>query len=100
MSDLITSDRARNNLNNASTTTDEDATLADLVSACSTAIQRYCRREFVAQTFDQVYQLRRSDWLILDEYPLLKTRLKGFRHCYGQPPEVRRAFEQAMGIGE
>jgi 5,5'-dehydrodivanillate O-demethylase len=34
-----------------------------------------------------------------DRYPLLKTRLKAFRHCYGQPPEVRRAFEQAMGIG-
>ena len=34
-----------------------------------------------------------------DKYPLLKVRLKGFRHCYGQPPEVRRAFEQAMGIG-
>ena len=34
-----------------------------------------------------------------EKYPLLKVRLKGFRHCYGQPPEVRRAFEQAMGIG-
>ena len=33
-----------------------------------------------------------------DKYPLLKVRLKGFRHCYGQPPEVRRAFEEAMGI--
>ena len=32
-------------------------------------------------------------------YPLLNARLKGFRHCFGQPPEVRRAFEQAMGIG-
>jgi 5,5'-dehydrodivanillate O-demethylase oxygenase subunit len=35
-----------------------------------------------------------------EKYPLLKARLKAFRHCYGQPPEVRRAFEQAMGIGE
>jgi 5,5'-dehydrodivanillate O-demethylase len=34
-----------------------------------------------------------------ENYPLLKIRLKGFRHCYGQPPEVRRAFEEAMGIG-
>jgi 5,5'-dehydrodivanillate O-demethylase len=34
-----------------------------------------------------------------ENYPLLKARLKGFRHCYGQPPDVRRAFEQAMGIG-
>jgi 5,5'-dehydrodivanillate O-demethylase len=32
-------------------------------------------------------------------YPLLDVRLKGFRHCYGQPPEVRRAFQDAMGIG-
>src|SRR5262245_38896236 len=33
-----------------------------------------------------------------DRYPLLKARLRAFRHCYGQPPEVRRAFEEAMGI--
>ncbi len=31
-------------------------------------------------------------------YPLLNARLKAFRHAYGQPPQVRRAFEQAMGI--
>jgi hypothetical protein len=34
-----------------------------------------------------------------EDYPLLKVRLKGFRHCAGQPAEVRKAFEQAMGIG-
>ena len=35
-----------------------------------------------------------------DDYPVLKARLKGFRWQYGQPPEVRRAFEQAIGIAE
>ena len=35
-----------------------------------------------------------------ENYPLLKARLKGFRHCYGQPPEVWRAFEEAMGIAK
>jgi 5,5'-dehydrodivanillate O-demethylase len=30
--------------------------------------------------------------------PLLRQRLKEFRHHFGQPPEVRREFEQAMGI--
>jgi len=35
-----------------------------------------------------------------DKYPLLKARLRAFRHCYGQPPEVRRAFEHAMGIAK
>jgi 5,5'-dehydrodivanillate O-demethylase len=33
-----------------------------------------------------------------DKHPLLKERLAGFRHHYGQPQEVRRAFEKAMGI--
>jgi len=32
------------------------------------------------------------------QYPLLNARLKGFRHCAGQPPEVRKAFCDAMGI--
>jgi 5,5'-dehydrodivanillate O-demethylase len=31
--------------------------------------------------------------------PVLRQQLKGFRHLYGQPSEVRRAFEAAMGIG-
>ena len=30
--------------------------------------------------------------------PLLRQRLKEFRHHFGQPPEVRIAFERAMGI--
>jgi 5,5'-dehydrodivanillate O-demethylase len=30
--------------------------------------------------------------------PVLKARLQGFRWQYGQPPEVRRAFEEAIGI--
>jgi hypothetical protein len=29
---------------------------------------------------------------------LLKQRLREFRHHYGQPPEVRAAFMEAMGI--
>jgi 5,5'-dehydrodivanillate O-demethylase len=32
------------------------------------------------------------------KYPLLNARLTGFRHCFGQPPEVWRAFQEAMGI--
>jgi 5,5'-dehydrodivanillate O-demethylase len=32
------------------------------------------------------------------KHPLLKERLAGFRHHYGQPAEVRRDFERAMGL--
>jgi 5,5'-dehydrodivanillate O-demethylase len=35
-----------------------------------------------------------------EHHPLLKARLAEFRHHYGQPPEVRRAFEEAMGLGQ
>jgi 5,5'-dehydrodivanillate O-demethylase len=42
------------------------------------------------------------DGITLAEFqddPLLRQRLKEFRHHFGQPPEVRRAFMEAMGIG-
>jgi 5,5'-dehydrodivanillate O-demethylase len=32
------------------------------------------------------------------KHPLLRERLAGFRHHFGQPPAVRRAFEEAMGF--
>ena len=31
-------------------------------------------------------------------WPLLNQRLAGFRHLYGQPPEVRKAFVDAFGL--
>jgi 5,5'-dehydrodivanillate O-demethylase oxygenase subunit len=39
--------------------------------------------------------------IALEEFkndPLLGQRLREFRHHYGQPPEVRAAFAEAMGI--
>ena len=31
-----------------------------------------------------------------NKHPLLRERLAGFRHHYGQPPEVRRAFGERL----
>jgi 5,5'-dehydrodivanillate O-demethylase len=33
-----------------------------------------------------------------DKDPILRQRLKEFRHHFGQPPDVRREFVAAMGI--
>jgi hypothetical protein len=33
-----------------------------------------------------------------DKDPILRQRLREFRHHYGQPAAVRRAFVEAMGI--
>ena len=35
-----------------------------------------------------------------DKHPLLRQRLKEFRHHVGQPPDVRRKFVEAMGIAD
>jgi hypothetical protein len=35
---------------------------------------------------------------VMPFYPLLRERLARFRHHYGQPAEVRSAFEEAMGL--
>jgi 5,5'-dehydrodivanillate O-demethylase oxygenase subunit len=63
------------------------------------------RNADVARTVALPYFQKREsvEGLTLEEheqYPLLKARLKAFRHCYGQPPQVRRAFEEAMGIAD
>ena len=73
MADLITVARAKYNLNNMSTSAAEDTTLAALVSACSKAIQRHCRREFASQSFDQIVYPAAGERLVLDEYPVLSV---------------------------
>jgi hypothetical protein len=73
MSDLITSARAKYNINQASFSSDEDTTLAALVTAVSKAVKRYCRREFDSQSFDQLYSGNGEQHLLLDEYPLISV---------------------------
>jgi hypothetical protein len=55
MADLINRACAVYNLNNQATTNDEKDMLGALVSACSTAIEKYCRRDFVQSAYDEVY---------------------------------------------
>src|SRR2546423_9861840 len=71
MSDLITSARAKYSINQSSFTAGEDTTIAALVTAVSKAVRRYCRREFDAQSFDELYNGSSDVRLILDQYPVL-----------------------------
>jgi hypothetical protein len=71
MADLITTARAKYNLNNLTTTSSEDTTLAALVTACSKAIKKFCRREFDSQTFDELYHGQGQEKLLLRQFPLL-----------------------------
>jgi hypothetical protein len=73
MSDLITTARARYNLGNLSTTSDEDTTLAALVTACSRAVRRHCKREFDSQQFDELYHGTDHTRLPLRQFPILSV---------------------------
>ena len=50
--------------------------------------RRQMRRAAQHHQDDQRSKASRSR--IIPKYPLLNARLKGFRHCFGQPDEVRR----------
>jgi hypothetical protein len=73
MSDLITTARAKYNLGNLSTTSDEDTTLAALVTACSRAIRRFCKREFDSQQFDELYHGTDHPRLALRQFPVVSV---------------------------
>jgi hypothetical protein len=54
MADLITRARALYNLNNQATSSDENNTRDALVSACSAAIEKCCRRAFVQTAYGEL----------------------------------------------
>jgi len=77
MSDLITNQRARTNLPNATST--DDAAINTLISAASKAIQRYCRRDFVATAYDELYNGNGDRRLVLRQYPVISVQSVRYR---------------------
>ena len=75
--DLINLDRARQNLPNASNA-DEPA-IATLVTAATLAVQRYCRRDFASQAYDELYNGTGDRRLVLREYPLVSLQSVRYR---------------------
>lgn len=71
MADLITNQRAKLNLPHA--TTSDDNVINARIRACSAAIQSWCRRDFVATAYDELYHGHGADYLQLRQYPLLSV---------------------------
>jgi hypothetical protein len=85
MADLITTARAKYNLNNLAATSDEDTTLAALVTACSRGIRKHCRREFDSQQFDELYHGTGTPRLTLRQFPVISVA----RVAYGPTGALR-----------
>lgn len=77
MADLITLARAKYNIYRA-TTAAEDTTLSELIKVCSSAIEKYCRRQFDSQDFDELYPGNSSDTLHLRHFPVSKVTRVAF----------------------
>src|ERR1700722_987899 len=71
MSDLITSARALSNLNNLATSSDENTTLAALITAVSRAIENHCWRTFAVTSYDELYPGNNRGELVLRNYPII-----------------------------
>ncbi len=85
MSDLITSVRAKYDINQSSFTATEDSTINALVTAVSKAVRRYCKREFDSQQFDELYNGTDDRRLALRQFPILSVA----RVAYGPAAALR-----------
>lgn len=74
MADLITRERALRNLNNLSATASENQMLDALIAGISAAVQKHCRREFVARDYDELYHGHGLQRLFLRHDPVLAVQ--------------------------
>ena len=78
--DLINNARARVALPSAAGTgTSDDTAINTLITACSRAIMRYCKRSFIQDTYDELYSGRAERALHLRNYPLISVQSVRYR---------------------
>jgi hypothetical protein len=85
MADLITSTRAKYNINQSSFTSDENSTISALITACTKAISKFCRRNFDTQSYDELYNGTGDRRLALRQFPVVSVA----RVAYGPIPVLR-----------
>lgn len=55
-------------------TTDQQATVTELIKAATAAIQKYCRRSFILQSYDEVQATGELGWAFLNHYPIVSVQ--------------------------
>jgi hypothetical protein len=75
--DLIDLDLARQHLPN-SIDGDEPA-IATIITAASRAIRKYCRRDFIQETYDELYNGMGDKRMLLKQYPILSVQSVRYR---------------------
>jgi len=60
-------------------TSADDATINTFITAASRAIERYCRRDFVSTSYDELYNGTGDRRLVLRQYPLISIQSVRYR---------------------
>jgi hypothetical protein len=76
--DLITLARCEQSMQNY-TPGSNDAVVSTLITACSEAIEKYCRRHFYSRSFDELYNGTGDRRLLLREYPIQSVQSVRYR---------------------
>lgn len=77
--DLITSARAYQSLPSAMQSGPDYNSVITLITACSRAIVRYCKRSFIVDSYDELYNGRGERQLILRNYPIQTVQSVRYR---------------------
>jgi len=77
--DLISLARAYYQLQGYSSGGSWDTLVASLITACSDAIEKYCRRDFYSKSYDELYSGNGDRRLLLREYPLQSVQSVRYR---------------------
>jgi hypothetical protein len=78
--DLITNTRARVALPSAAGAgTSDDTAINNLITACSKAIGRYCKRALVSRSYDELYNGNADRRLVLRNYPVTEIQSVRYR---------------------
>jgi hypothetical protein len=76
--DLITLARAKQDIQSI-TDNSQDTLLGVLITAASRSIEKYCRRDFVQTSYDELYNGTGDRRLLLRQYPLLSVQSVRYR---------------------
>jgi hypothetical protein len=76
---LITRERAQRNLAGYAPTAAETTALDAQIAAVSSAIVKFCKREFVARSYDELYNGQGERRLFLRRYPILQVQSVRYR---------------------
>ena len=77
--DLITNARLQDNLNNYGGTANETTTQNDQITAVSRAIKKFCKRDFVSTSYDELYNGNGGRTLVLRQYPIQSVKSVRYR---------------------